>query len=101
MTYPLNMKKSKPNKTLPREVKHAHNTRLAKFIKSIRESRDISQAELSEMLGLGRAYVSHLEMGLYQYPLDSLKNLTKLLTKQDKAELLALMIEQVKEDLGV
>lgn len=74
---------------------------IADFIKSVRDIRDISQAELSKLMNLSKAYVSHLEMDRYQYPMDSLKRLVPILTHNEKQELLSLMQDQVRKDLGL
>jgi len=81
--------------------KRPPNKKLAEFVCTIRAERDISQADLSKLLGVGRAYVSHLEMGLFQYPMETLKTFMKILNPEEKKRLVKLMHDQVDRDLGL
>ena len=48
-------------------------------LKSLREARDMTQAELARKAGVSRAYLSRLEMGLHDPPLSRLRKLAKAL----------------------
>ena len=41
---------------------------LGQFIRSARRSRGLSQWELAQISGLGRSYISRLELDDYEYP---------------------------------
>jgi len=48
-------------------------------LRTLRESRGITQAELAKKAGVSRAYLSRLEMGLHDPPLSRLRKLAAAL----------------------
>ena len=54
------------------------NTRLAKYLRALRESHENTQDELAEMLGVTRQTYSHYETGRISPPVNSLYNLARL-----------------------
>ena len=48
-------------------------------LRTLRESKGITQAELAKKAGVSRAYLSRLEMGLHDPPLSRLRKLAAAL----------------------
>jgi len=61
--------------------------RFAMRLRTLREKRKMTQAELAEKVGVSRAYLSRLEMGRHDPPLSRLRKLAKAL-RVNVAELL-------------
>ena len=53
--------------------------RFAVRLRTLRERRKMTQAELAEKVGVSRAYLSRLEMGMHDPPLSRLRKLAKAL----------------------
>lgn len=74
---------------------------LGKFVVELRKSRDISQRELAAVINTSGPYVAQIEMDRYRLPLDFVKSLKLILNKQEKTELLEILVRYMKEDCGL
>lgn len=72
---------------------------MAEYFKAFRASRDLTQEQLALFLNVKRAYVSHLEQGMYTFPRDAIKAILLVLPKNEKLELLELVYAIIKKDL--
>lgn len=74
---------------------------LGEFVASIRKSRELSTRGFGKLLGVNNAYVTLIEGGRYKFPTDFVRRLMPLLTTEEKKEVLDIMYEVLKEEIGL
>jgi transcriptional regulator with XRE-family HTH domain len=73
-------------------------SKIQTFVIRIRERRNLAQSQFAAALGVAKGYVSKTEAtGFTRPPIVYIELLTKLMTKEEKAELLDLLNEYFTE----
>lgn len=67
---------------------------------NFRNTRELSQRELAKMIDVSGAYVAQVETGKFVRPMNYIKKLLPMSTKEEKQEIRDILALMAMEDLG-
>lgn len=77
----------------------AKNTTIGLYLKSWRESKQMSQRELAQELGINQTGIVFVEQDKYDYPVAFLRKLKPLMTKKEYETAKALFHSKLEAEL--